>query len=324
MGRPLPGELVIGRRAGALTTALSAFVIAAAALTGALAGGEPAHAAAIDEGPLQFSSDGKTWTQILSAPIYSPDTKLIPGSETTGTFYVRNNSAEPAWLRVGLSKLTVSSLDFAIAMNMTTVATTPGGAAGSTQNLGAGPVCFDFLELPQPISPYGIARIDASLWFRTTIEGTTAQQAGAAVSYIVQLSSADADRPTDLLCDPAGRFRIGDPTQPDDEVGRGGITGDPPAGPGSLTGPSSGGGPGGSSGNGGGAAGGGTNNGWSALLTGGEVLGTTLDAGSEFSNTVRRDEEYVILVLLGASIAGALVRLSAERRWGHRTSQGEA
>jgi len=310
--------------AGKLVSAAAALVVGAAALAAAIAGATPAHAAADDPGALEFSLDGVTWSQTLTKPIYAPDAKIVPGSETTGTFYVRNNLPEPAWLRVGLSRLIVPSFEFAIAMNMTTVSTTPGGAAGSTQNLGAGPVCLDFLEAAQPLGPMGIARIDATLWFRTTVTGTQAQTAGAAVSYIVELASAEAERPTGFMCDPAGRFAIGDPNAPDPDQGRGGLTGVVGRPGTSDTGPSRSGGGGGASANRGGGAGA-PAEGWYATLTGGEVISTSVNEFGEYWNTVRRDEEYAILVLLGAAIAGALVRLTAERRWGpDQTAEGDA
>ena len=49
---------------------------------------------------LALSRNGHHWSTDLRRPLFDEDTVLIPGSELTSTFYVRNQSGEPADLAV--------------------------------------------------------------------------------------------------------------------------------------------------------------------------------------------------------------------------------
>ena len=95
--------------------------------------GPPAEAA---DG-LQLSLDGQTWSANLGASVFPRGVSLVPGSSINGTFYVKNATASPAWVRVGVSHLVVTSADLALSMNMTTVGTTSDSASGATSRLNA-------------------------------------------------------------------------------------------------------------------------------------------------------------------------------------------
>lgn len=282
----------------------------------------PAAPASADE-ELQLSLNGTTWLTTLNSPVFPAGVSLVPGSTLDGTFFVRNASTSPAWVRVGVAELVVTSQELALSMNMTTIGTTSDNASGSTSRLSAGDiVCNDFLARSTPLPPGGIVRVDASLSFRADVAGTTAQNEAARVAFIAELSEVDLNALNQPLC--TGTVQIGpvdetpDPAPPDvPATGTGG-------GPGT-----SGGGTGGSGGTGGAGASGGGTGGTSAFgpPATGSISGGTFEVddgsrpyagvGTDMRiNTVQWWDEYAILVLIGAALAGAIARFTAQRRWG--------
>ncbi|HWL01417.1 MAG TPA: hypothetical protein VNQ52_03485, partial [Microbacteriaceae bacterium] len=138
---------------------------AVAAITGALTLGLAAPANAVTGG-IELSLNGVNWGSSLQGSVFPAGQSLVPGSRIHGTFFVRNATDEPAWVRVGVSDLTVTSMDFALAMNMSTVGTTTDGASGSSSKVGADDiVCSDFLNRATPLPSGGVVRIDAEMWF---------------------------------------------------------------------------------------------------------------------------------------------------------------
>ncbi len=51
---------------------------------------------------LEFSPDGSTWSANLSAPLFDPSFRWVPGDEKIESFFVRNRSTEDARLAVDL------------------------------------------------------------------------------------------------------------------------------------------------------------------------------------------------------------------------------
>lgn len=49
---------------------------------------------------LGLSVDGVAWTSDLTAPLFDPDIRWVPGDTRTATFHVRNGSGDPAVLSV--------------------------------------------------------------------------------------------------------------------------------------------------------------------------------------------------------------------------------
>jgi len=306
MSRALP----VAATAGALAAAL---VLAPLQVSPAAAAGE-----------LQLSLDGTSWSSTLGAPVFRGGDALVPGSSIDGALFVRNATAEPAWVRVGVSGLTVTSAEFAVSMSLTTIGTTTDNASGSTSRLSAGDIlCNDFLRRSAPIPAGGIVRIDASLSFSANVGGTTAQNEAAAVAFIAELSDVDLNALGVPLCS--------------NEM----IVGPVEGGPGGTRGPGGSGGPGPAEGSSGGGHGGGTPAaGSSAAAAGGSgggggasagsvggggatvtesIDGGTLGIGAVASaetpfNTVQWWEEYAILVLLGATLIGAIAALQAQRQ----------
>ncbi|WP_458116770.1 LPXTG cell wall anchor domain-containing protein [Arthrobacter sp. D2-10] len=73
---------------------------AAAVISAGLVGVGAMPAVAAD--PLLFSLDGEEWATELTDPIFDETPVLVPGDEASGSFWVRNASADPADLKVAL------------------------------------------------------------------------------------------------------------------------------------------------------------------------------------------------------------------------------
>jgi LPXTG-motif cell wall-anchored protein len=73
--------------------------LAAVTLTLALgAGGSATAAHASDH--LALSPDGLRWSPVLSAPLFEPSTRCVPGDSDTAAFYVRNQGPSAGTLRI--------------------------------------------------------------------------------------------------------------------------------------------------------------------------------------------------------------------------------
>jgi len=298
-----------------------AALAAVATIAGTLTLGVAAPAQAVTGG-LELSLDGVTWGPAFSGSVFSTGEALVPGSRINGTFYARNGTDQPAWMRVGVSNLRVTSMEFALAMNLSTVGTTSDGASGSSSKVGADDmVCSDFLNRDTPLPPGAAVRIDTSLWFRPDVSGTTAQNEAAQVAFIVELSEVDLNTIGQPLC--TNSLTIGPVDPSSGGGGTGGGTGgggatspaDPTAGVGTT------GGQGAGSATGAGAGGTGLGTSSSSIAGGAFEFGwggprpfTEIATDLPF-NTVQWWEEYAIFVLVGAAVAGAFARIYVQRRW---------
>lgn len=295
---------------------------AAIAIGAALAPAAPARA----ETALLFSFDGVSWSPSLRGSVFPTDQVLVPGDSIRGTFFVRNATSESRWIRVGLSQLIVTHEDLADSMEFTAVGSTFNGASGGTSTLGAdGLVCTDLLDRTSPLPGGAIVRVDTTLGFRASVSGTTAQDEGAELHFIAELSEIDMNAAGAPLCD--GSLTIG-------PIGTrshpGGGSGDPGSDGGTGGSGSSGGSgrSGGDSGEASGAPSGPIAAPTTGSIGGGALLLEPSDGGDGGTgsragyNTVQWWEEYAILVLLGAALAGATTRLAAQRRWGETRETG--
>jgi len=306
-------------RAAALALAVGALAIVPA--VGLAPATSSAHAVT---GGVELSLDGTSWSTSLNGSVFAAGQSLVPGSRIAGTFYVRNGTNEPAWVRVGVSDMTVTSMDFALAMNLSTVGTTADGASGSSSKVGANDiVCSDFLERDTPLPPGAVVRVDTSLWFRPDITGTTAQNEAAQVAFIAELSEVDLNSIGQPLC--TNSLTIG----PVDPSGGGGSGGGGSGGGSSGTTPADGAAPDGAQSGTTGSTGAGSAA--SPWTLGGTSTGSIAGGSFEFGwggprpfaeldenlafNTVQWWEEYAIFVLIGAAVAGAFARIYVQRRW---------
>ena len=78
----------------------------------------PASATAATAPRLMVSGDGEHWQGRLDSALFGDDLRLVPGASTTGTFWVKNLSSEPAALSARLVDVTTSSPAFAEAVTV--------------------------------------------------------------------------------------------------------------------------------------------------------------------------------------------------------------
>jgi len=308
-----------------------AATLAVIAATALLPAGSPASATS-DAGVL-LSEDGVHWSGRLASNVFTSGKPLVPGDELAGSFYVKNGSERAAYLRIGLSSLAVTDWTLAQAITMTTTGTSSSDASGTAASFGGpGVVCSDLLRRESPLAPGEIVLVSTALRFRSTVSGTEAQGEIAQIGFIVELSDIDLDATSTPLC--TGSIQVG----PVDVTGGGG-TGDD--GSGSSDGSSDGTGAGGqgtagtddgaASGSGGEVrtgAGSGAGDGSSTPAVGTASGTISFGLGGDVrlaapANTMRLYEEYAILVLLGAALAGMLLRLGAQRRWERQMRENE-
>ena len=105
---------VTGGRAIAVVVGATVAVLVTAA--GVLSA--PASATAATAPRLMVSGDGEHWQGRLDSALFGDDLRLVPGASTTGTFWVKNLSSEPAALSARLVDVTTSSPAFSEAVTV--------------------------------------------------------------------------------------------------------------------------------------------------------------------------------------------------------------
>ena len=157
--------------------------VVAATLLGigvALAAPESAAAA----GELEVSKDGVTYGSSLAAPLFSSPV-LVPGQSVSTVFYVRNASADAAYLRVTLDSSSASSSVFASGLTLTTTAP---GYTTTSRSIDSASSCRELMSGPE-ILPGGTLAVTTTLTLGD-LGGTTAQNATADIASGVTLTQA--------------------------------------------------------------------------------------------------------------------------------------
>lgn len=103
---------VTGGRAVAVVVAVAAVVLG----PGVVSAAAPATASTAPR--LMVSDDGRHWQGRLDSALFGDGLRLVPGAGTTGTFFVKNLSSEPAVLSARLVDVTTSSPAFAEAVTV--------------------------------------------------------------------------------------------------------------------------------------------------------------------------------------------------------------
>jgi hypothetical protein len=109
-----------------------------APLTGLLAG----PAAADEVTPLSISLDGVSFTESPEGSIFPADVALVPGSSTSTTIWVRNDSERTGELQLSVSAATASQSGFLESLSM--AASTP-ATAGTSVPLSSADSCSPLL-----------------------------------------------------------------------------------------------------------------------------------------------------------------------------------
>jgi len=170
------------RRIGGALAAVIAIV--AIAVLGASA---PARAA----GDLELSRDGVHYTSGSIGSIFPANAQLVPGETARGTFWLRNNSAEAAWLSIAMSGVDFTGADYSYAL---TLNLDLDGERFTPHLVGDLTTCTPLID-PRLIQPGASMRVDVAVEFGD-VSGTSAQRSGAGLSFVTALSQGD---PGDLV-----------------------------------------------------------------------------------------------------------------------------
>lgn len=163
------------------------------ALTGALVGGAviltPAAAIAAP-GDVQVSADGVSFSNSYPGTLYGGVGHLVPGDSEQETFYLRNAGTEAGFLRVTLTDVVTTDVDFADALTLSasTVAST-----GTPTAISAANPCRVLVE-GQRVNPGERVEVTTTLGLGDLM-GSSGQGATAGLSVNVVLSSASAQLP---------------------------------------------------------------------------------------------------------------------------------
>ncbi|AWB89585.1 hypothetical protein [Homoserinimonas hongtaonis] len=156
--------------------------IAALVLGAAVAAG-PAVSATAAPGGLEVSRDGVSYSSALTGSLLTDIASMVPGDSQQGTFYVRNSSSTPGFLRIVLTDVTYSDLDLA---NALTVVATAGGANGAVTPISLADPCWAISE-GQVVPSGGVTRVDLGAAL-ANLDGSRGQGATASLSLGVSLS----------------------------------------------------------------------------------------------------------------------------------------
>ena len=160
-----------------------------------LSAATPAQAA---PGGVEVSFDGVSFGSSVSGALFTDLSRLVPGDTDNAEFYLRNSSSEPGFLRITLRDVATSNSDLANALTLN--ASTFGYPGGGATLLEANP-CRVLLE-GQTVAPGEVVRVSTSLAL-AQLSGKAGQQASAVAHLSVALSGTElALPPTD--CGPTG------------------------------------------------------------------------------------------------------------------------
>ncbi|MDY0891375.1 hypothetical protein [Frigoribacterium sp. CFBP9030] len=118
---------VIGRRAlrratvgAALLVSLAvAGAVALPSLAAARAAGAASASSTASAPRLMVSDDGRLWQARLDSGLFADGLPLVPGGSTSGTFWVKNTTSEPAMLGARIVGITSSTTEFARDVSVT-------------------------------------------------------------------------------------------------------------------------------------------------------------------------------------------------------------
>lgn len=157
-------------------------------------------------GDLTVSTDGVTFVESSSGPVFTGIDKLVPGDSDTSTLYVRNTGEDAGYLRIVIGDVSFTDLDYA---NALTVSASINGAAGPAIPFSLADPCWVLLE-GTVLNPGQTVSIDAELAL-ANLDGTRGQGAVATASLIASLSDATVGSIAPTEC---GRTNVSVPITP--------------------------------------------------------------------------------------------------------------
>lgn len=172
-----------GRRKGAAAAAIG--------LLGALAAPAGASASSVGDpgADIVVSSDGVSWGPELAAPLFDPSATWVPGDIRTGSFFVRNEGASSAALRIEGRDTATGALTAQQAIVL--FARSDGGR---WQRLRMGAMSGQLNPAALPVGQ--VSRVDVRAVFEPTADNRSQEQS-AALTFVVGLQDARAGGPVD-------------------------------------------------------------------------------------------------------------------------------
>lgn len=166
---------------------LGAFGVTLALMLTGLAAATPAAAV---PGGVEVSRDDVHYSSTFPGALFTSISDLVPGDRDQATFYLRNSASEPGFLRITLRDVAASDSDLAGALSLAVSSFAHRGAPATL--LEANP-CWVLLE-GQVVEPGEVVRVTTSLALGD-LRGKAGQGATASAALNVALSGTAAQLP---------------------------------------------------------------------------------------------------------------------------------
>ena len=188
-----------------------------------LAPAAPAHAA----GSIGISDDGVTFSSTFSGTLFDESWVLVPLDSESEVFYIRNETADPAFLRIVLRNVSYTDAAYGAALSVS--ASTP-AASGAPAPLTTASPCVVLVE-GQTVQPNEVVPVTAVLALGD-LSGAAGQNATAQLDLRVELhDTSTGSLPAADCTTPAGtpRTDVVVVPRPRPAAGGGGAATVPPA-----------------------------------------------------------------------------------------------
>jgi hypothetical protein len=177
---------VMGRPRISVAVLLTALLLLFAAVPSARA----------DESPLEYSTDGITWTSTPQAALFDTDLVMVPGGSTSVTLHLRSNAPSTGVLDLALTNVRVSGQEAAEAFGVS--ATTDGGTGVDAAGVVLPRTAFGELGErtrvgpPLELEPGQSARLTLTIDLAADPGGTGAQNSSIGLDLSIVLQDASA------------------------------------------------------------------------------------------------------------------------------------
>lgn len=186
--------MALTTRSRRLRPALAAWAMVLAVVSAVMLG--PAPSAHALDTPLEFSSDGTTWTSAPPASLFDNGVVLVPGGSVSSTLHMRSTAQTPGVLVAALTNVRVS--DESAEKHFGVRATSDAGTGADGAGVGLGRTAVTDLEEFTPIGPRLTLAPGQSAQFTLTVDldlrpgGTGAQNSAIALDLALSFTEAAA------------------------------------------------------------------------------------------------------------------------------------
>ena len=186
--------MALTTRSRRLRPALAAWAMVLAVVSAVMLG--PAPSAHALDTPLEFSTDGTTWTSVPPASLFDNGVVLVPGGSVSSTLHMRSTAQTPGVLVAALTNVRVS--DESAEKYFGVRATSDAGTGVDGAGVGLGRTAVTDLEEFTPIGPRLTLAPGQSAQFTLTVDldlrpgGTGAQNSAIALDLALSFTEAAA------------------------------------------------------------------------------------------------------------------------------------